>query len=483
LIFLLGLTVAGLVLYFASPSAPIVSPETAHRFLWPNELRPEPGEQLIYLGLMLAMPSLLVLSVAAARRWFPNDTPRRACRRSQPDAHNQSMTRFAWLLCLVACAVSALVPLGYLPFGPAAIYDGANYVSHWDAVFYSVVQISRGETCLAAVKPQYGCYGEFLRPIFSIVGLSVAHASVLFAALQGAASVFVIWFCFRNLRPGFALAAGLWFVVISNATTNLGGQYFQYMPVRLLFPAASLFLLPVWQRRGNAWVAFVSGGLLALGIFWNLDSGLVVAVGFAAFILFSRYPQQRPLGTRLRHLFAYAVGATAASLGFFVYLQLKSGVAIDPGALVYFQRAFAVEGFAMLPMPRPPSYWTAVVAVYAITLALFACKVGQGSAAAALERAAYLALIGAGLFSYFVCRSHLYVLMVCCWPAMLLLFFLLDRVTSVPRGLDRWPRPLHGVLSGVAAVAALLVLAAWMPGLAARARFGWYTVRTSTLPS
>lgn len=255
LILLLGLTVAGLVLYFASPSAPIVSAATAHKYLWPNELRPEPGEQFIYIGLLLAMPSLLGLSVAAARRWCPSDTAGRADRRSQPDARNESMTRFASLLCLIACAVSALVPLGSLPFGPAAIDDGAGagFASHWDAVFYSVVQISRGETCLAAVKPQYGCYGEFLRPIFSIVGLSVARASVLFAALQAAASVCVIWFCFRNLRTGFALAAGLWFVVISNATTNLGGQYFQYMPVRFLFPAASLFLLPVWQRRGNAW--------------------------------------------------------------------------------------------------------------------------------------------------------------------------------------------------------------------------------------
>lgn len=476
---------AGLVLYGISPSAPIVSPETAQKFLWPSELRPEPGEQLIYLGLLLTTPGLLVLSVTAARRWFPSASCRRADRHNQPDAREPSMTRLASLPCLMACAVAALVPLGYLPFGAAAIHDGARpgFANHWDAVFYSVVQISRGETCLASVKPQYGCYGEFLRPIFSIVGLSVARASVLFAVLQAVASVWVIWFCFRNLRTGFALAAGLWFVVISNATAHLGGQYFQYMPVRLLFPAASLLLLSVWQRRGNAWLAFALGGVLALGVFWNLDSGIVVAVGFAAFILFSQYPQRRPLGARLRHLVMYAVGATAANLGFVVYLQLKAGMAIDPGALVYFQHAFAAEGFAMLPMPQPLSYWTAAVAVYATTLVLFAREVGYGTADAELERAAYLALIGAGLFAYFVGRSHLYVLMLCCWPAVVLLFFLLARVTSVPTSLDRWSRPAHRILPGLATGAALFVLATWMPDLAARTRLGWHTVGTSTLPS
>jgi hypothetical protein len=66
---------------------------------------------------------------------------------------------------------------------------------------------------------------------------------------------------------------------------------------------------------------------------------------------------------------------------------------------------------------------------------------------------------------------------------VVLLFFLLDRVTSVPTSLDRWPLPPHGIVSGLATAAALVVLATWMPGLVARARLGWHTVRTSTLPS
>src|SRR4051812_45398685 len=58
------------------------------------------------------------------------------------------------------------------------------FVSHGEAVLYSVVRITAGDTCLVEALPQYGCYGEFLAPFLRATGATTFAVTTIFAALQ-----------------------------------------------------------------------------------------------------------------------------------------------------------------------------------------------------------------------------------------------------------------------------------------------------------
>jgi hypothetical protein len=525
LLFLIGLAATGWLLYLVAPSAPAVTPDIASRFLMSEGLKPEPGEHFIYFGLLLATPFLLLASAMIALR-FPDEAP---------DVRDAVLVTGLVVGCLTivitdravfmllaaevigrlrilatapfvavlllatarylrarpiveyrisfwsACALSIIFPLSTLVFGAAALNDGYDFIQHWDAVFYSVVKINGGGTCLADVVPQYGCYGEFLHPIFRLAGLSVSKASFVFAALQAVSSLCVTVFCFRNMRPAAALAASWWSLILPNTITLLYGyHYFQYLPVRMLFPSMSLLLLAAWQRYGGARLAMSLGVFSGVGIFWNLDSGGVVTIALAALILFGGYPESRPLISRFRHFGFYCAGAGIAMVLIYFYLQFKSGFEVDLANFTYFQRIFFVSGFAMLPMPRPPSLWTIVIAIYAITLAGFAANYLKGTTDRRSEGAAFLALLGTGLFSYFVGRSHPFVAALCGWPSIVLLFLLLERASPI-RGDKRLQAGIVvGAVPWIAVMAALLLFMARAKDMVSYSAKGWSTALQST---
>lgn len=330
---------------------------------------------------------------------------------------------------------------------------GYMAIPHFSAVFFPMVQTYLGGTLLVDCVNQYGLYPELLRPLFQLIGLSVSTFTFVFAVLN-AVGFAAVWLFFRRsvrspvlaLIGFFAFAFNGWFYFLSLSRDF----YFQYYPVRFLFPA--LTTLAAWaylERPGRA--RYLVAMLLAcVGPLWNADSGAPTFAAWLALLLFTALSRSNP-GARWRavagHLLA-AAGCLALVLGAFAATTfLRSGSLPDFGEHVRYQALFYQAGFAMLPMPWPAP-WMVVVLVYLAGLAFAARSLAERSSCARAPMALFLSVLGVGLLAYYQGRSHPAVLLLAWWPCFLLLTLLLDELLSMRRAW--WPRPLP---AGIAALA------------------------------
>jgi hypothetical protein len=157
-------------------------------------------------------------------------------------------------------------------------------------------------------------------------------------------------------------------------------------------------------------------------MFWNLDTGLVVFVALTAFLALIPANFVR---VRVFRAAAAMVGALSALLLISVALYLRAGAFVDPTASLHSLRVFYLLGFMMLPMPGFPHVWMAAVLLSAVTIAVAAVYHLENNSE--WELAGFVALLGAGLFSYYNGRSHGQVFILESWPFVVLTMFLIDR--------------------------------------------------------
>lgn len=142
---------------------------------------------------------------------------------------------------------------------------------------------------------------------------------------------------------------------------------------------------------------------------------------------------------------------------FLAYLSIKSGTVVQPLEYLKFQRTFAGLGFYMLPLPSAPDLWVVMCGLAIATLVVFAVAVRNSRATPRHEAAAYLSILALGLFSYFIGRSHIHVLILVSWPFAILAFYFVDGMNS---RLETWARlvvvPRFLMLASVALSAASL---------------------------
>jgi len=330
------------------------------------------------------------------------------------------------------CITSVLLCFATRVFDVRSI-DTVPFMPHFSAFFYSIVQISLGASCTIGVVPQYGCYGEFYAPLLKLAGVNVLNATLLTALLQSAALVSILVFAGRLVRsPLVLLAAGLWLILLQNwVLVGVTDPYFQYGPLRLLFPALSLALAMWFTARADAARAAWLGAFGSLAVMFNPDSGSVVLLALALLVaatplaLRGGMPALRAAGFAA----AFLAGAFAAGAAFILLLAWKGGSPPQLLQLMAYPRIFAAEGFMMLPLQGLPALWVAVAAVLLLGVLLAALDMSKGWNREAMLTL-YAAILGAGLVSYHVGRSHPNTLLLCMWPAVVVAARLLDRLTA-----------------------------------------------------
>lgn len=528
LLFAALLYAGGLLLLQFAPAPQPIALQIASQFLLPEYLKPKPGEQFIYAALVAAVPLLLAVAVRLTKSlcperstgivdpilvalliaagltvlclypaqmvYFVSDAVLRpvfaifsllffgfVVTITYRWKHRQIASR-TQLLRLGAASFAMLFPLAILVTGSGAVTEFVDYTVHLDATLYSVVQTTNGGTCLDDVRPQYGCYGEFLRPVFVLTGLSVAKATIVFALLQAVSALCAVRFSFRIMSLWPALAASIAFTLLTNALTIIDGEhYFQYWPIRLLFPCLSLEVATSWQRHASAKLAALVGLFAGLSLFWNLDSGVVVLIALGGLVLLGNFPEWRNVRTRLLHFSVYAASIALTAAAACLYLSLKSNFAADFTSAVYYQRIFVLNGFLTEPMSRPPDVWTIEIAVYGATLCLYAVRISGYVLDAPLEGAAYLAILAIGLFSYFAGRSIPFVAFLPGWPVPILFFFLLDRATAACP--SRFGRMCFAALPALAVILLATAFALRAPEIYRKSVAGWRAAAFGSGPS
>jgi hypothetical protein len=319
------------------------------------------------------------------------------------------------------------------------IYD-YTYVAaespHLGAYLYSVNQIFLGGTCLADVVTQYGCYGELYKPIFSMLGLNVYKLTAVNATLQSIALVAIYLFSASLVkRPISLIAIGIWtFVCLNRIEPEFYDPYFQYTPLRIFFPALSLICAVWWCNGPSAAKAGLYGVFSALAVFNNLDSGAVVAVALGVLILMTGLNRTQ---VDWRQIAAWAALYTLVLIWTLIAIQAwlsqRAGTAVDLTLLGLYTKIFAGSGFMMLPTPAPPSSWTVALLVVIVSASFTSTRVVGRGISKQESLLAYVTILGVGLFSYYLGRSHMFVLVLCIWPLLITAISLLDRM-SVPCG-------------------------------------------------
>ena len=370
----------------------------------------------------------------------------------------------AWVL----FAAAALLQLAaWRLIGFASISRSQVFTIHVDPVFYALSQVVAGKTLLVDLPSQYGMFPELLAPLFRLIGLSVFTLSASFAIMQ-MTSIAVLFAVLTRLIHSrlVLLATGLALVLVTFETvifiSGVEERYYQYWPIRFVWPALSVGVFYWFLQRRTLRRAAAMSLLSVVGLIWNLDSGLFIGVVFAAYLVaraITRAPHDRDDWPLRRYAAALAWHALIAAAGvgvFWAWLAAKGDGPLNLFWLFGYQRIFYSLGLYLLPLPQALHPWMSVLGVYLLALVSALSSFRSKAPAIRAEMLFYLSMLGLGLFVYYEGRSHVLNLVTVCWPAVLIIGLAADRVLLAVRAgvLTR----LH-LATPVAALAALFFAA------------------------
>lgn len=329
------------------------------------------------------------------------------------------------LLIIVFTTMSALTCYTSI-FSALHVDYQPQFTSHFEAAIYSLVHIAKGGTCLADVPVQYGCYGEFIAPLLNLTGMSVFAVTALLTLFQVIAIFAIITFAATLIRNTLLLiAAIICIMLLMNMVYFMGAAdpYFQYNPIRLFFPALSLICVKILQKSPSFRNQILSGMFAGAAMTWNLDTGIAVAGALVIFISIICFRKGL-----FKVLFSFGSGVLLFLLLFTFYIEVKSGWQVNFLSAISYQKMFYISGFAMMPMPPFPDYWTIAILIVGLVLLVAIVRIiSFERLSLEEERATYLAILAIGLFLYYTGRSHWSVLRFVVWPEVILFFYCADR--------------------------------------------------------
>lgn len=382
-----------------------------------------------YLWLCMALTGLM-----AAGLWVLSD--RRPARLKGNRIRN--------VLPLIIGAAIVLYTGAYGMTDSVYVYPHNSGSWHYSAYFYPVYRVYAGQTIGVDFTGIYGCYAYLLAPMFRLTGALTMHGfNIVMGVLTAVAYGAIFYALYRLVKRKWLAVAGL---LVTIALTldiqwfyEMRIPYLQYMPHRMLFPALMAALCTAIVQTGRPQRArrLTAAGfaLCALGVVWNLDTGLFLCMVFPLFLCY-RAAAEMGLDSlrfwkRAGGFFLLGMASLAAAA-----ISVELITLLRTGSLSYLEglfkgpSVFVGSGFYMLPMPLVHP-WLLAVLTYAVALSrsiafLAKCPhdAADGACAPDIQKNTarfVLAVLGMALFSYYQGRSVTSVLLTCAWPAYLLI--------------------------------------------------------------
>ena len=361
------------------------------------------GESLFYLNPFILFPAAAVLAVLV----FLSE-------------------RYA-ITGIIIEAASAVALLFMASFFVFTHDNYPGWIGHFDAAFYSVSQVVHGKTLLIDFLNQYGLYPHFLEPIFRITGLTVLRYSIIMSLLISLSYYFIYRSLKRVITNRMIAFLGLLAILYSQIQPRVTAgfdAYFQSIPIRLLFPTLSLFLISDYLKNKSFKKYVVIVAALSAGVFWNFDSGLIAFIAVFLTLLFEKViyaEKKRILKEIVKHISITALIFTLLFALLNLFLFIRTGHLPDFKQVVAYQKLYYVTGLMMMPMPVFHA-WNIVILIYVIGL-INSVKILFNKISRTSENffILYLTLLGIGIFSYYQGRSHELNLYHVAYPALMLL--------------------------------------------------------------
>ncbi len=329
---------------------------------------------------------------------------------------------------LVICSATLLISVFlYCLYDVSTVSDDYMYYIHFNVIFHAMVQVFSGKELLVDFVHQYGLYPHFLEPFFRLIGLDI-HS---FTIVMGVLTVLTFLLLLRTLLLittnrtiallGFlALVSGGYICKIMSSYD----PYFQYFPLRTIFPAAAACLLVGYLRTRSVARFVILYVVSSSAILWNPETGIVVLIAVSLTTLYDEYSRNNLRSGLLLLGKGVCVSLTVIALCS-AYLYLRYGAFPDYRELIRYTQIFYGMGFYMLPMvPLHP--WNLVAIIYIAGLVWGCGALINGTVTHRTSIVTFLSLLGIGLFAYYQGRSHNEVLLLCIYPAFMVLTIFVD---------------------------------------------------------
>jgi hypothetical protein len=313
--------------------------------------------------------------------------------------------------------------------------------------------ILNGRTPLVDFHAQYGQLIPYAAAAaMAVFGASLGVYTVAMATASGLV-LLAVYALLRRVARSSLVALALYVPFVATGfflkTGSLDDRFspanlFPLWPIRYGGPYVVAWLL-VRHLDGAAprrlWLLFLVAGLTLLN---NPDFGLPALAALTVALAIARPPRSRGA---LGRLLAEAAGGLLAAVALVALLTLaRSGSLPSFGLALEFSKLYAVDGWALLPMPRLGLYLVLYL-TFAAAIGVAAVRLARGEPQRALTAAlAWSGTFGLCTGAYFSGRSHPLVLidLFSPWALALVLLTLVVVRALAARG---WRRPAPAELA------------------------------------
>lgn len=320
----------------------------------------------------------------------------------------------------------------------ARVVDNSGiYTFHFNAVFYSVSQVFRGNGLLCAgFTNTYGLYPYFLLPLFKIINLNVFKFTFIMSLLTSCSFLFVFFSMRKIIRNRVIFFLGftsLIFLVYLLGKIVTLDYYYQYHPLRCFFPFLIAFLAVLYVEKQKRLLYYSICLLATVAVFWNFDSGMIVYSSWLALLLYVEVSQFKS-GLKERrymvknvaqHVLTMAAMAMLLITLFIIYTKWNFGKFPIVSQFFGSTLLFSTLGYFMLPMPLLHP-WNIVLLTYFVGMLIpiraLIVKIYSKKAAIIF----FFSFLGLGSFTYYQGRSHNWNLLTVSTPFFILLSIFAD---------------------------------------------------------
>ncbi|QEK17164.1 hypothetical protein LAJLEIBI_01173 [[Clostridium] hylemonae DSM 15053] len=319
-------------------------------------------------------------------------------------------------------------------------YDRNPYMMHhFNAYFYPVYRVYSGQTLTVDFHNMYGFYPYLLLPIALIFGggklteYGFSLTMMLLVFIVFGCLAYVIWKSIRFKFLAVVSTLAVIFVACLMELSNKGSYYLQYCPHRMLFPCVIILFIYKCIQNDCSNKSWLLGGywIAAISIFFNLDTGVIVAIVWLLFRcywnLLDKISIKQFLLKSLKQFSLIILCSVAIFMliSFITYYRTGSWIRLSEFFLT--QTVFYKYGFYMIKMSlwHP---WLILVAIYMVSLSksikniYWLSKKQMGKEQKIISQLYFvLPVMGMGIFSYYQGRSHNEVFSWIVWPAVIII--------------------------------------------------------------
>jgi hypothetical protein len=345
--------------------------------------------------------------------------------------------------------------------------DGGGHTAELEPVIQNLVQAFHHKIPLVDYTSAYGYYDLFLAPVFRTIGFTQFHVTLVMATLQMISILSLMAVFSRWIQSHLLFVLGSVALSYSASGWRLlkigGAPYFQYYPIRFLFPALFVPLISRWITRPTLKLTLIITGFSVLLLLWNLESGVAVFGAWVVCLIWMgpalcRATSQASISQHLQ--WGLISAFTSITVLFIAYFYQGGSLSYLPLIFGY-QHSALGKNELMGYVDLSHRFWMFVCLTYGFGIfSGIASRFGKLN----LQTGSFLftlSALGFGLFTYFFGRSHYSTLSVSLWPWTFIVFIIGDKVITLIRNKEFPLLPGALVATPVIAIGLILSITHW----------------------